>query len=339
MRAVVWKDFGKIEVCDMPRPVPGENEVLVRVQAASLCKTDVAMIQRGILGIKPPVIIGHEVAGLVEDAGPGVQGLSPGQLVALDPPVPCRRCRVCQLGFPHMCPNTRHIGAHTPGGMAEYVTIDYRNAYPVPPGVSADVASLAEPFAVCLEALSQAGGVQGKTVCVFGDGPFGVILCRLARRQQAEKILLFGHHPARMAQVQAYDVLIFDAHRVDAGRCIGEHTDGYCAQVIVDTTSTQPMLDTAVDWLMPRGVLVVFTMAGTQCNIDLDKVHFRELTLVGSCRSLNQFARALEVMHQDIERTQALITHQLSIEEVLRGFELITQGKDDVMKAIITFEH
>jgi len=337
MQAVVWKDFGRIEVCDVPRPVPGVNEVLVRVKAAALCKTDAIMIEHGILGIEPPVIIGHEVSGIVEELGDGVERLAVGQLVALDPPVPCRRCRICGLGWQHMCPNTRHIGAHIPGGMAEYVVIDYRNAYPVPPGVSPEAASLAEPFAVCLEALGQAGGAKGKTVCVFGDGPFGLILCRLAQRQGAENVLLFGHHETRMALVKDDHVLTFDERSVEVGNCIRDYTNGYGAQVIIDTTGTQQVLSDAVHWLMPRGVLVIFTPPGVPCAIDLDKIHFNEITVVGSCRSLNLFPQALNAIWQEAGWAESLISCRLPIQQVHRGFELISRSKDSIIKAAIVF--
>ena len=306
-----------------------------QVQAASLCKTDAIMVDQGLLDIDPPVIIGHEVSGVVRERGPGVEGLEEGQLVALDPPVPCRRCRVCRVGMRHMCPNTLHIGAHTPGGMAEAIAIDYRNAYPVPPGVSPAAASLAEPYATCLEALSQAGGVRGKNVCVFGDGPFGLIMSHLARRQGAEQVLLFGHHHTRMDRVRQAGVLAFDAREVDAGTCIGEHTEGYGAQVIVDTTGTRQVLGNALDWLMPRGVLVVFTPPGVPYGLDWDQVHFRELSIVGTCRSLDQFPEALRAIQEDVAWAEALITHRLSIEDVHRGFEWITQRKETTIKATI----
>lgn len=338
MKAVVWQDFGRIEVNDVPKPVPGEKEVLVKVKASSLCKTDVGMIDHGILGIEPPVIIGHEVSGIVEELGDGAEGLALGQLVVLDPPVPCRRCRICSLGLPHMCPNTRHIGAHIAGGMAEYITIDYRNAYPVPEGLSPEAASLAEPFAVCLEAISRAGGVVGKTVCVFGDGPFGIILSRLARRDHAQKVLLFGHHETRMALAKDDDVLTFDGHSVDVDDCIRAHTDGYGAQVIIDTTASHEVLSRAVGWLMPRGVLVLFAPPGRLTDLDLDSVTFNEIAIVGSCRSLNLFPEALQAMHEEADRTEGLVSHKLSIDEVHSGFELMTSSKDSLIKAVIVFE-
>jgi threonine dehydrogenase-like Zn-dependent dehydrogenase len=337
MKAVVWKDFGKIEVRDVLTPSPGEKEILVRVKAASLCRTDSTMIERGILGIQPPVIIGHEVSGVIERTGNGVDGLAVGQLVALDPPVPCRQCRICLSGLVHMCPNTRHIGAHIPGGMAEYITIDYRNAYPVPDGVSAEVASLAEPFAVSLEAIGRAGGVRGKTVCIFGDGPFGLILGRLARREQADKVLLFGHHEERMALVKNYDVLTFDGHSVDVDGCIRQHTDGYGAQVVIDTTGARQVLDNAANWLMPRGVLVLFTSPATPCQLNLEKIHFNEISVVGSCRSLNMFLEALGAIQADAGWAEGLISCKLQIEQAQHGFELINKSKSSVIKAVISF--
>jgi threonine dehydrogenase-like Zn-dependent dehydrogenase len=337
MRAVVWADYAKIDVRDAPIPEPGPHEVLVRVQAAALCKTDIGMIEHGILGIQPPVIIGHEVAGEVEQLGPGVPADMLGRFVALDPPVPCRECRVCRSGLRHMCPNTRHIGAHIPGGMAEYIAIDYRNAYPAPPGLSPAAAALTEPFADGLEALARAGGVTGKTVCVFGDGPFGIIICRLARRQGARQVLLFGHHPQRMALAAEEGVTAFDSRQVDVAETIRAATEGYGAEAIIDTTGSAQMVADALRWLMPRGTLVAFTPVGAT-TLDLDLVHFRELTVAGACRSLDQFPTAMAAMSQDIARTEALVTHRLRIEQVHEGFELIQSSKANTVKAVIMFD-
>jgi threonine dehydrogenase-like Zn-dependent dehydrogenase len=337
MKAVVWTDFGTIELGDVPVPVPTEKEILVRVKACSLCTTDGAMIEHGILGIEPPVIIGHEVSGVIEVLGEGVEGLAVGQLVALDPPVPCRRCRICQSGLQHLCPQTRHIGAHSPGGMAEYITIDYRNAYAVPPGISSEAASLAEPFAACLEAIQRAGGVEGKTVCVFGDGPFGLILSKLARRVRAEQVLLFGHHESRMALVKDAEVMTFDERRVDVADCIRDHTDGYGAQAIIDTTGVTQVLDNAVNCLMPRGVLVLFAAPAMPGTMDLERLHFDEITITGSCRSLGLFPKALEAIRQDVGWTERLISHRLPIDHVNHGFELISSHKSDAIKAVVVF--
>ena len=337
MKAVVWTDYGSISVLDVEEPRPGPSDVLVRVQAAALCKTDIGMIRHGILGIQPPVIIGHEVAGIVEGMGADVQGLQVGQLVALDPPVPCRECRVCRAGLRHLCPNTQHIGAHTPGGMAEFITIDYRNAYPVPTGLSPVAASVTEPFADGLEALSRAGGVRGKTVCVFGDGPFGLIICRLAKQQEAGQVILFGHHAERMALAAEDGVMTYDSRQVDITQTIQQATDGYGAEAIIDTTGSRQIIESALDWLMPRGTLVAFTPTGERPAIDLDQLHFRELNIVGTCRSLDQFPLALEVMRKDPARTEALVTHLLQIDEVHAGFELIQNSKSETVKAAIVF--
>jgi len=337
MKAVVWTDFGKIVVQDAPEPVAGPQDVVVRVEAAAFCKTDVGMIKHGLLGIRPPVIIGHEVAGVVEWMGSEVQGLRVGQRVALDPPVPCRECRVCRSGLRHMCPNTMHIGAHIPGGMAEFIAIDYRNAYPVPSVLSAAAAALTEPFADGLEALSRAGGARGKTVCVFGDGPFGLIIGRLASRQQAEQVLLFGHHPDRMALVGDDGVKTYDSRRVDIGHTIGEVTGGFGAEAIIDTTGSRQLIEGALDWLMPRGTLVAFTPTHDRPAIDYDQLHFKELSIAGSCRSLDKFPAALEAMAEDPDRTDALVTHRLHIDQVEEGFDLIQNNKSRTVKAAIVF--
>lgn len=338
MKAVVWKDFGSIGVCDVPEPTAGSEEVLVRVKAATICMTDVFMIEAGILGVKPPIIVGHEVSGVIEGAGRKVKDLSCGQLVVLNPPVPCRKCRICKLGISHMCPNTRHIGVHAPGGMAELITIDYRNAYPVPEGVSAEAASLAEPFAVCTEAISQAGGADGKIVCVFGDGTFGLISSLLLKKQKADEVLLFGHHESRMELVKDCGVLTFNSRKVNVEASIKEHSYGYGAQAIIDTTGAKSVLDNACGYLMPKGVLVLFAVPEEPPCIDWEKMHIQELAIVGSCRSLDLFPTALESIKENTGFAERLISRRLSIDEAELGFELIQKSKDEIIKATIVFE-
>ena len=234
MKAVVWTDYGRIEIQDVPVPSAGPLEVLVKVKACSLCTTDTVMIDRGIFGITPPRIIGHEVSGVVEAAGRGVTSLTRGDRVALEPPVPCRKCETCSSGLTHLCPHTLHIGAHTPGGMAEFVAIDHRNAHRVPERLSFQEAALTEPVAVCLEALDRAGGVRGRTVALFGDGPFSMIFTKLAVLSGATKVLAIGHHEARLRKLQRYGAVPINSLTVNPVIAVKESTAGFGADVIID---------------------------------------------------------------------------------------------------------
>ena len=197
------------------------------------------------------MIIGHEVAGVVEDLGADVEGLHIGQLVALDPPVPCRQCRVPGRTTSPL-PQTRSTSAPThPAAWPSSSRLTTGNAYPVPPELSPIAASLTEPFADGLEALSRAGGVRGKTVCVFGDGPFGLIICRLAKEQRAAQVILFGHHSERMALAAEDGVTPYDSRQIDIAQTIQHATEGYGAEVIIDTTGARQVIEGALDWLMP----------------------------------------------------------------------------------------
>lgn len=338
MKAAVWVDYGNLKVMDVPLPEPKPSEVLVRVKAASLCTTDAIMISRGILGLAPPQVIGHEVCGVVQEIGGEVNGLRVGDRVALDPPVPCRACGVCSAGLLHLCPNTKHIGAHTGGGLAEYLTIDHRNAHRVPEGVSDEEAALTEALAVCMEAFERGGEARAKRVAIFGDGPFGIVFCRLALLHGAACVLVVGHHERRLAKVRHGRVRTVDSRRESPVQAIREQSGGAGADLVFEAVgSARIQEEDCLDMLAARGTLVIFSHAGRKVTLDLDTLQMKEQRIVGSVRSLGLFPRALQLLSSRQVDLGDLITHRIRIEDVEEGFRLMREDKENTLKVVVTF--
>lgn len=337
MKAAVWVDYGKVEIQDVPVPTVSPEGVLVRVQAASLCSTDLTMIKKGILDIKPPVVIGHEVAGVIADLGAAVRGFIKGDRVALNPPVPCRKCKICGRGLEHLCRNTKHIGAHVNGGFAEYVLIDYRNAYKIPDEVSFQEASLTEPIAVCLEGLAQSGGVKDRTVVIFGDGPFGLIFSYLAQIDGAAAVTLVGHHDKRLKRVASGGITTINSLRDECFPRIMDATKGDGVDIVIDTTASAKVIRGALEMLGERGTLVLFSHYEGEISLNAGLILMRELKIVGSERSLNLFPKALALMRGKKIDARGLITHHYKIDEFHKAMEAIENNKEESIKAIIEF--
>ena len=333
MKALVWHGGHSLRVEDMPRPEPGPSQILVKVEAAAICTSDLHM---DAFGQKPPLILGHEVAGTVAGVAKDASGWSVGERVALDPVQWCGECWFCTRGFWHLCENFRHLGwEDTQGGWAEYVVIDAANAHAVPEGVDMVSASLVEPLAVCYESFQRAALMEGDQVLVTGDGPFGFLHAQLARAMGATKIIVAGHYDERLARIAA---------RTGA---VTSNTNHQALQAVLDAEVARPGLDVVVEAsgaaemphiairnLRPRGTLVLFSPIWKPEPLDMNRVQHRELNLLGSARSLNAYGPCLGLLSRGQVDTRALVDMEVPFEDHETAIEALNQRKANVFKVV-----
>ena len=199
MKAVLWTGGETFELQDVPEPIPKPGQVVVEVRAAAICGTD---FHYADFKSTPPIIPGHEVAGVIVDKCADTSGLPIGEAVALNPVQRCGDCYACRQGIDHLCLNTRHLGGEkAPGGWAEYVAADAANTYRLPGGVSFAAAALAEPAAVCYQSFLRAQCRPGQDVLILGDGPFGFLHAMIANILGARTVIVAGHHDERLQRI------------------------------------------------------------------------------------------------------------------------------------------
>lgn len=189
---------------DVPTPEPGAGQVRVRMQAASICGSDVLRVYRGHAKVYP-LILGHECAGVVDAVGEGVPGEMIGQVVGIVPLIPCMTCEFCQRGLYASCTRYSFIGSRIAGGFAEYVIAPSANVVPLLGDLEPEIGALIEPTTVALHALNRGGGADGLRVGIFGIGSIGMLTVLAARFQRA-------------AQIVAVDVV---ERNLDAARSLG----------------------------------------------------------------------------------------------------------------------
>ncbi len=182
MQALQLLAPNQLEHCVLPTPQPGPHQVLVKTLATTICTSDLHDISRNPFGITLPRVLGHEAAGIVVASGAQVSSVDIGALVAIHPVVNCGECQECRRGFTHHCQQLGHLGFDRDGCFAEYIVQREDRVRVLPPNVSAHVGTLLEPLCVCLQAVARAGDLTQKTVLVVGDGPFGIIIARMALR-------------------------------------------------------------------------------------------------------------------------------------------------------------
>jgi L-iditol 2-dehydrogenase len=297
MRAVRISAPRVAEVVDVPAPEPRDADVLVRVEAASLCATDRKLAARGT---PQPRIPGHEVAGRLEDGTP----------VGLHPDIGCGWCPACRTGFENRCPRRVSIGLDRDGGLAEWVAVPARHAVPLD-GVGVDVSPVLEPLACCLHAVSLLGVRPGDPAVVVGAGAMG-ILCMWALEQAGAEVAVCQRSPARRqlaAKLGAQAVLGPEEHASDAL--------GAAPRAAVVAAPGGEALEWALREVEIGGIVHVFAGSPGEATVDGNLVHYRHLTLVGSTGStLADYRRARELVADGAVRPERLPGRTIALDEV-----------------------
>jgi (R,R)-butanediol dehydrogenase/meso-butanediol dehydrogenase/diacetyl reductase len=297
MRAVRWHGRGDVRLDDVPVPAPGAGQVLLRIEAAAICGTDVDEVRSGpvtvpvephpVSGRSAPVTLGHEIVGTVAEATPGAR-LPVGARVAPWPLRPCRQCRECRSGHANRCPNMASLGMSLDGGMAEFVVADEGGCVALQNDVPLERAVLVEPAAVVLHALHRVA-VQGRRVAVVGIGSLGLLTVEAARCAGAGTIVAVGRSERSRASAHTAgaDVVIppDDAAEVDA-------------EVVLETAGAAPAIAVALAAARRGGRVVVLGGHVRPIPVDLLDVTVREVAIEGSVshcfEDFEAAARAIE---------------------------------------------
>lgn len=339
MKALVLRSVGQLELADVPRPEPGPGQLLVHTEAALICTSDLNDIRENPFGIALPVVIGHEASGVVAGVGEKVEGFEIGDRVATHPVHPCGGCVNCLTGVRHLCARMEHFGINLQGTFAECYVVRADRARVVGRDMPAYVAALAEPVSVCLEALAQARVKAGDSLLVIGDGPFGVLIARLAAGMGLGNTVIAGRHELRLRFAR-------DAVRVNAKR-LGDETAaalrkaaqspaGYDAVVLA--VGSAKAVKEGLALLRPKGRLVVFSAVSGKTPVDLFDVHVRELEIIGACNDQDRFDGAVKQLADPGLGLADLVTHRFRLEQYQDAFRLAAEGHDEAMKVAIVFD-
>jgi len=336
MRALQLQAIDRLAEVRLPVPAPKPDEVLVRTVATTICTSDLNDISRNPFGIALPRVLGHEGAGVVAALGEGVSQFQVGDRVAAHPVIPCRICENCQRRLGHLCANLGHLGLDRDGTFAEFFCIRADRVRRVPPGIEFATAALLEPVAVCLEAVQRGRLQPGETVLVVGDGPFGLLIARLASRCEPRKIILVGRHDFRLRQVSAA-IALHEKRVPDVPRAIRKASDGRGVDVAILAAGSPAALEVGLASLRARGRLVVFSAVQGIPSVDWFRLHTQELELLGACNDEDLIDPALDRLADAELGLSSLVTHRLPFAQWPRAFELARHGKDEALKVALLF--
>jgi len=322
MKALRLEEIGRVALVEVPIPTIREDQLLIRTGATTICTSDLADIRENAFGVKLPAVIGHEGAGTVAEVGTAVQGFQVGDRVACHPVHPCGRCPTCRSGLGHLCTDMEHFGINLPGTFAEYFVVRQDRARVVPDAIPFTTAALAEPVCVCLEALERARVGAGDRLLILGDGPFGVLMARLAQTLKLGRLAIAGRHDFRLG-------FAGDVEKINVRK---QALTGEFDAVILAVATAEAAVQ-GLTLLVPRGRLVVFSAVTGGVTLDLFRVALKELEIVGACNDMDMLDRAIGLLPE----AGRLVTHQLALEDFQQALELATKGRDTAMKVAFTF--
>lgn len=338
MKAQVFHGPGDLRFEDIPVPTPKPGEVVLKIEAALTCGTDVKTLRRGhpVMIPRVPTVFGHEFAGTVAAVGAGVRRLREGDRVVAANSAPCGDCQLCVAGRPNLCEDLLFVN----GAYGEFIALPprlvTRNVVPLGRGLPASRAAFAEPLACAILGVQRARVEAGHTVAIFGHGPLGCLLAMVAASEKA-RVIIVGKAGARLERVRALGLgQCIDATAGDVVAALHEATGGRGVDVAMDATGRPEVWEQAVT-VTGRGGSVLFfggCAPGTSIQLDTRRMHYEELTLVGAFHHTpDLIRRAVELLDTGAIVPDGLLTHRMTLEGVPAALGLMTRG--DALKVLI----
>jgi L-iditol 2-dehydrogenase len=295
MRVAVLNRPGEVAVVERPAPVPGPDEVLVRVRAVGVCGSDTHYFDHGRIGrfvVESPLVLGHEASGVVEGVGSDVDPTRIGERVSIEPGVPCRQCAQCLAGRYNLCPDmVFHATPPVDGSLAELVVIHHAFAHPVPDSVGDEEAALLEPLSVGIWACRKGRVGPGSRVLVTGAGPIGLVCVQVARACGASEVVVSDVNAERLAV--ATDLGATGTFRPGSVALQDWYAGRPAPEVLLECSGHAGATVEAIRALAPAGRAVLVGMGGDELALPLSVVQERELVLTGTFRYANTWPIAI----------------------------------------------
>jgi L-idonate 5-dehydrogenase len=326
-----------------PREIQWNDEqVLVKVERGGICGSDIHYFQHGRAGmsvLKAPMVLGHEFVGIIEQA-PHDSELRPGQRVAINPSQPCQQCMLCQEGKQNLCRSMRFMGSaqffpHVNGGFAQYVVVNPLQCVPYNDGAEAKVIAFAEPLAVCIHAVRQAGDLTGKRILVTGAGPIGCLVIAAALASGATEVVATDisercrELATEMGASQAVDPR--DEKHTAAWAEKGGHFD-----VCFEASGAAAAVSSLVAFTRPGGIIVQLGMGAAEVNYPVGPLLVKEVQLRGSFRFTTEFTTAVRWLELGKINPLPLLSAEMVMQEAASALELASD-KERAAKVQLIF--
>lgn len=335
MKAAVFEGVEKIVVREIPIPQCEDNGMLVRVEACCICGGDIRNFHSGLRYGVEKQVMGHEIAGVVEEVGSKVKGFKPGDKVAIAPDVSCGECYYCKRGLVNLCLNHKMLGTNWPGGFAQYIylpgeVLSRGFVEHIPEGLSFEEAAMAEPASSVVACQEYINVKLGDTVIILGDGPIGFLHVEVARARGAAKVIISGRSRLHFASQFNPDHVINITNQ-DPVEEVLKITDGFGADIAICAAPVTSIQEQAVEMVRKRGKVVLFggvpkNQPMTTLNSNL--IHYNEISVIGSFSYPSTgLSDAINLIAQGKISAKKYVTKTVGLDRILDGIAYAEQRK------------
>ncbi len=341
MKALVHTKPYTLEYCDLPVPEVGDDDVLVRVRACGICGSDVQGYA-GKTGRRiPPIVMGHEAAGVVEAIGKNVKGISRADRVCFDSTVYCNQCSACRQGLYNRCARRQVLGVSVgefrrQGAMAEFVAVPHWIVARLPDDMTFVQASLLEPASIGLHAANRTPIDENCTVVVIGTGTIGLFILQAVRLRGAGMVMACDMNDFRLGLAEAVGADIgLNPSDVNVQQEILGRTDGRGSDVTFEAVGYTETFRQAISLTRTGGAVVAVGNLAQHTEFNLQELVSRELTFVGSYASAGEFRSCIDLIASGRIDVGPLVSEVLPLDEGPGAFERLLRGQEDLLKIVL----
>lgn len=337
MKAAVLENWFDLQLKDIPIPVPGKDEALIKVIRAGVCGSDITVYKGKHMTATVPTVLSHEILGRIESLPEGYDGpFTVGQRVLMNPIISCGKCSACRRGLPHVCENLKLLGIHVDGGFAEYTKVGVDKLVAIDDDFPDEVAILGEPFAVGAHVMVNSDIQPGDKIFISGGATVGLYIAIFAKAAGAERVIISEINEPRRQFVESMGIETINPENTDAMDLMREVTDGGF-DIVYDTSGAPSCILQMPDLCRCGGKLLSLGLSGDAYPFIIGKVSFKEIRLIGNrLYSQQDFEAGVRFLEDNWKKLHLdrMVTDRLGLTEINRAIEMMLHG-ENICKIII----
>lgn len=341
MKAMLLTEYQKLEIVDLPKPEISANDLLVQVKACGICGSDIHGWDGSTGRRKPPLVMGHEAAGIVAAVGANVRGFAEGDRVTFDSTVSCGECFYCRKGSINLCENRQVLGVSCDefrrnGAFAEYVVVPSRIAYQLPDNLPFEHAALIEAVSIAVHAANRTPVTLGDTAVVVGSGMIGLLVVQTIRLAGCSRVIAVDLEDNKLELAKKFGADIgLNPKKCDVIQEVMKLTGGRGADAAIEVVGASATVNTAIDVTRRGGSICLVGNLSPKVEMPLQKLVTRELSVYGSCASNGEIPQCIDLLSRGAIQVQPLITALAKLDDGPTWFKRLYEGEPGAMKVVL----
>lgn len=332
----------KLEVGEAPMPQIGPDDVMIKVQSVGVCGSDLHYYRSGSIGdfvVKPPFVLGHEAAGVIEEVGENVKTLKRGDRVCMEPGIPCMKCEECLSGHYNLCKDVK-FWATPPydGVLSEHISHPAAFTFKIPDNMSFTEGALVEPLAIGLHACNTAGVKLGQTVVIVGAGCIGLVTLLSAKAYGATQIIVGDVLDKRLDKARELGAIAVNTREEDLAAKVLELTNGRGADVCIDCAGFSATVDACLTAAKPAGIVIIVGLGQDRVDgFNTSIMSTKELTVKSIFRYRNLYPTAINAIADGRIDVEAIVSHRFTFDDTINAFATCHKDIRNVVKGVIEY--